>query len=88
MKKNCKFTQNLANVANRAAAGLFSYGGVVITGIIEACTLTETGYNIAIAQTFNAPIAIAGAVLNILTAALFINAIKELRTAKKEQTLL
>lgn len=88
MKKSTNFLKKAEETANRAACALFNYGWVVLTALIEICTLTETAWNIALAQTINWPIAIAGAVLNILTAALFVGAIKELRKAKQQSTLL
>lgn len=78
MKKFLK----IGTLANNAACALFNYGWVVITGIIEACVLTETAYNIAMAETIQWGIAGAGLILNALTLALFIGAIKELRAAK------
>ncbi len=88
MKKSTNFLKKAEETTNQAACALFNYGWVVLTALIEICTLTETAWNIALAQTINWPIAIAGAVLNILTAALFAGAIKELRKAKQQSTLL
>lgn len=88
MKNLSIFLQKAEETANRAACALFKYGWVVLTALIEICALTETAWNIALAETINWPIAIAGVVLNILAAALFAGAIKELRKAKQQSTQL
>lgn len=66
MKKLSIFLQKAEETANRAACALFNYGWVVLTALIEICALTETAWNIALAETINWPIAIAGAEVNCM----------------------
>ena len=81
MKKGDK-TNRILEFAYAAACGLFNYGGVILAALIEACVLTLTIYNMAMAEKVNGPLVV-GLLMNALTAALLIQSIREVLKATR-----
>lgn len=82
MKKGDK-TNRILEFAYAAACGLFNYGGVILAALIEACVLTLTIYNMAMAEKVNGPLVVAELLMNALTAALLIQSIREVLKATR-----
>lgn len=82
MKKEPK-TRRILEFAFNAACMLFNYGGVILAALIEACVLTLTIYNMAMAEKVNGPLVVAGLLINALTAALLIQSIREVLKATR-----